>query len=172
MYPWGLLITDTDETRSDPVVDLSPTPAGEQDLACHGYQRLRMLRAQARQAEGDLSVFHYTPVEVRHPLRLSRQAHQHDSETLAEARALLADCCIDGHPIVCAHYPGVDGLRPNKVATATGFIWRDTDPGEAHGSVTACRVSLHLGVGITNWAGRQPRQGRPGDLSDPPVTLV
>lgn len=42
---WGLLITDPQGTRYDPVVERNPTPAGEKDMARHVYARLEELRA-------------------------------------------------------------------------------------------------------------------------------
>ncbi len=124
LYLWGVWVDDPE--TGGPYARQFGTfteldAAGETALAAEALRWLRSV------VDGrDAAVYHYSDYET---IRLTRLAPRL-GELGEWATAWASEHFVDLFPVIRTHFFGANGLGLKAVsAAATGFAWRDTDPG-------------------------------------------
>lgn len=132
VYLWGFLVDEPGSGKPPRYVSFERfevlDDASERELAIEALSWL----GGVLDGSDDALVYHYSNYEIVHMRKLTPP----DAPAVAKVLDRHPDAFVDLFEVVRAHFFGVHGLGLKSVAkAATGFDWRDDDPGGLNSQV-------------------------------------
>jgi hypothetical protein len=124
LYLAGLLTTDGDGARFEPIADWSGTVDGERRVVTELFDFFDRVAGQ------DAVVYHWTSYE-RTVLRAAAERHGLALRSASSVDTWFDRHAVDLHGWVKHRFVSPDGYSLKAIAPLCGFAWRDADPGGA-----------------------------------------
>lgn len=122
IYLAGLLVTEDETSRYEPIVDWTGTQSGEARLTRQLFDRL------TEYAASDTALFHWTSYEER-TLTEAGERHGDNIDGYTSVSEWFASHAVDLWEWTRSNLVSPQGYGLKVVAPLCGFEWRDEDPG-------------------------------------------
>jgi predicted RecB family nuclease len=129
LYLAGLLITDTDGSRFEPISDWTGTPGGERKVLTDLFTFFDNIAAA-----GDAVVYHWTGYE-RTILKEAAERHELSLRSAASVDDWFDHYACDLWAWTKQRFVSPNGYSLKVIAPLCGFSWRDDDPGGAQSEI-------------------------------------